>query len=88
MNPIATMAMKITNTGGQSSLSSLNSCIDDFDDNNEMEHSDQNQQQQQQLSDCDDLFNQYRLECEKWLLDDSLIASIDQQVSMIRIQLY
>nr|XP_046913013.1 myb-like protein D [Dermatophagoides farinae] len=93
MNPIATMAMKITNTGGQSSLSSLNSCIDDFDDdgddnNNEMEHSDQNQQQQQQqqLSDCDDLFNQYRLECEKWLLDDSLIASIDQQkyVNLLR----
>ncbi|OTF76963.1 hypothetical protein BLA29_012943, partial [Euroglyphus maynei] len=34
--------------------------------------------QQHTSSDCDDLFSQYRLECEKWLMDDSLIASIDQ----------
>lgn len=42
---------------------------------------DDNDQKQQTLSECDDLFSQYRLECEKWLLDDSLIASLDQEVN-------
>lgn len=51
-----------------------NNIVDGDDD-------DDNDQKQQTFSECDDLFSQYRLECEKWLLDDSLIASLDQEVS-------
>ncbi|XP_027204163.2 uncharacterized protein LOC113797901 [Dermatophagoides pteronyssinus] len=61
-------------------MATKNNNIVDGDDD------DDNDQKQQTLSECDDLFSQYRLECEKWLLDDSLIASLDQEkyISLLR----